>query len=691
MIDLRRMRFSRRWTLLFCAGVIAFSRAQSAVVLPPVLADHAVLQRSAQTAVWGTAAPGEQVSASLGTAHGQATTGHDGKWRIELDLSTLGPGPFELTIAGTNTQTLTDVMIGEVWIASGQSNMEFPLKYTNDSHTVIAASADPRFRQFRVNNTPSPKPLDSVDGKWTTAGPDTSGNFTAVGYYFGTKLRQELDCPVAIIYDNWGGTPDEAWTSAEALASSPTLKDGAIKSRESLETFPAQSQAYTESLQRWEKKYDRDLSAPEDGSPYAQPGTPTTDWTPVHLPGPLAAAGAPNGGVVWLRRVVTIPQDAVASHASLQYGALPGFDSVYWNGQKFGESKPEDGGLLWGRKYFPTANLRLTAGDGVLAIRIALPMGGGNFPAPMRWGSATLDGEWLAKVEKSFPAPSPDAVKDYPKPLQKKPDPQHVASYLFNGMISPMTSCTIKGVIWYQGEADADHALEYRTSFPLMIADWRDHWHEGDFPFYFCQLANFMQRKPTPTESAWAELREAQAMTLSVPHTGMAVLIDVGDEMNIHPHDKQTPGERLAAAALANTYGKAIPFAGPSYTSMAVEGDSVRVRFAHAEGGLVAHALPAEYAPTSEKPDAKVPLVRNSPNSEIEGFAICGDDHVWKWADARIDKDSVVVHADGVAKPVAVRYAWADDPICNLYNGAGFPAVPFRTDDFPLITRNNKF
>jgi sialate O-acetylesterase len=257
-------------------------------------------------------------------------------------------------------------------------------------------------------------------------------------------------------------------------------------------------------------------------------------------------------------------------------------------------------------------------------------------------------------------------------------------------MIAPLTPYTIKGAIWYQGESNADRAFQYGTSFPLMIQDWRTHWGEGNFPFYFCQLANFMPHKPAPNESTWAEVRDAQAKTLSLPNTGMAVLIDCGDEANIHPHDKQTPGERLAAVALANTYGKRVPFAGPTYASMAVEGDSIRVSFTHADGGLVAKPLPAEYAPTSEKPDTKVPLVRNVPNSQLEGFAICGEDHVWKWANATIDKETVVVRADGVAKPVAVRYAWADNPICNLYNGAGFPASPFRTDNFPEITRNGK-
>jgi sialate O-acetylesterase len=375
----------------------------------------------------------------------------------------------------------------------------------------------------------------------------------------------------------------------------------------------------------------------------------------------------------------------------LQYGAVSGFESVYWNGQEFAETRPEDGGLAWPRKYVPPSTLALKDGDGVLAIRIAMPLGGGSLAGPIRWGSLSLDGDWLATVEKALPPATPEAATEFPKPISKEPHPSDTASYIYNGMIAPVTPYTIKGAIWYQGEANAGRAVQYRTTLPLMIADWRSRWQEGDFPFYLCQLANFMARKPTPGESAWAELRESQAKSLSVPDTGMAVLIDCGDEANIHPHDKQTPGERLAAIALANTYGKQVPFAGPAYASMTVEGNAIRLSFTHADGGLVARPLPADYAPTSEKPDAKVPLVRNVPDSQLEGFAICGEDHVWKWAEAKIDQGTVVVHADGVVQPVAVRYAWADDPICNLYNGAGFPAVPFRTDDFPLSTQNAKF
>jgi len=681
--------FVLRGISFFLSWLVVGSSVMAAVTLPALISDHAVLQRSAKTAVWGTAGPNEKITVKLDSASGSTTAGSDGKWRIELDLSKVGPGPFDLVVECTNKITVSDVLVGEVWLASGQSNMEFPVKYTNDAGRTTAASANPQLHEFQVDNKTSPVPLDTCTGTWVVAGPATTGNFTAVGYHFCKKLQEDLAIPVGLISSRWGGTPVEAWTSLDALNTVPDLKQGAERSKQDLEEYPARVQAYAQAVQAWEAQYDRVLPAPTDPSVYAGPNVPITDWKSVHLPGPLTAEGLPDAGAIWIRRTITLPPDVVVGHQGLNLGVIPGFDTVYWNGVKIGETKPETGGVNAGRVYDPPRDLSLQ-GEGVLAIRIAFPAGGATVPGPMKWGSLTLDGDWLGKVEKELPPLTAEAKAAYPKPLMKAPSPQNVATYLFNGMIAPLTPYTIKGAIWYQGESNAGRAFQYRTAFPLMIQDWRTRWGEGNFPFYFCQLANFMARKPAPTESAWAEVRDSQTQTLSLPNTGMAVLIDCGDEGNIHPHDKQTPGERLAAIALANTYGKQVPFAGPTYASMMVEGDSIRLTFTHVDGGLVAKPLPAEYAPTSEKPDVKVPLVRNVPNSDLEGFVICGEDHVWKWANAKIDNGTVVVRADGIAKPVAIRYGWADDPICNLYNGVGFPAGPFRTDDFPEITRNAK-
>jgi sialate O-acetylesterase len=263
-------------------------------------------------------------------------------------------------------------------------------------------------------------------------------------------------------------------------------------------------------------------------------------------------------------------------------------------------------------------------------------------------------------------------------------------SLLFNAMIHPLLPYAIKGVIWYQGEGNAVRSWQYRTAFPLLITDWRAQWKQGDLPFYFCQLASFEARQPQPGDNAWAELRDAQSAALKLPKTGQAVLIDIGEANDIHPRNKKDVGERLAKIALANDYGKDIPFSGPVYQSFKVDGGGIRLNFIHTDGGLVARPLPPTYD-VQTLTGTTAPLGRNSPNSELEGFAICGDDRKWVWADAKIEGDTILVVSAEVPAPVAVRYAWAGNPTCNLYNGAGLPASPFRTDDFPATTRDEKW
>ena len=257
-------------------------------------------------------------------------------------------------------------------------------------------------------------------------------------------------------------------------------------------------------------------------------------------------------------------------------------------------------------------------------------------------------------------------------------------------MINPLVPYAISGAIWYQGESNAGRAWQHRTAFPLLITDWRSHWKQGDFPFYFCQLANYLPKKDLPGDSAWAELRDAQSQTLSLPETGQAVLIDIGEEKDIHPRNKKDVGERLALIALANDYGKEIPFSGPVFKSARIAGGKILLTFTSTAGRLVAKTLPAT-SDLRTVAHETAPLVRNSPGSELEGFALCGEDRKWVWADAKIDGDSVVVWSDQVPAPIAVRYAWSDNPTANLYNAAGLPASPFRTDDFPATTRDAKY
>ncbi len=523
--------------LTIVALVAAASGPLSAdVKLPAIISDHMVLERSAKVPLWGWADPGEDVKISLNGTSAAAKADAEGKWIAVLDLKDSPPGPFEMSVEGKNKISLADVLVGEVWIASGQSNMELRLRNTRDAEQEIASSANPFLRQFLVEKNTSATPLDELKGRWTVAGPETAGDFSAVGYYFGKSLQSEVKVPVGIVNSSWGGTPSEAWTSLEALDSDPDLKAASERIRKQIAEYPG-----------------------------------------------------------------------------------------------------------------------------------------------------------LAKAEQEFPPVAAEKRAAAPKPpAGTPPGPQDTAGFLYNAMIHPIINYAISGAIWYQGESNAGRAIQYRKAFPLLISDWRKQWGRGDFPFYFCQLANFMPKNPEPEECGWAELREAQSLTLALPATGQAVLIDIGESGNIHPRNKKSVGERLARIALAKEHGKKIAFSGPVFDSMKIENGTATVTFRHTDGGLAASPLPEKYDVKSQTGES-APLVRNSPNSQLEGFAICGQDKKWFWADAKIEGDAVVVRSDKVPSPVAVRYAWAQNPTCNLANGAGLPASPFRTDDFPAVTAQGKY
>lgn len=672
-------------TALFSAAV-----ARADVKLPAIISSHMVLEKTAKVPIWGKADPGEEVTVTFDGRTAKTTADASGKWMTTLDLKDSAPGPFEMTVAGKNKLTLSDVLVGEVWVASGQSNMEWQLANTLDADKEIAASANPMLRQFMVAKNATTEPLDNTTGSWVPASPTTSGWFSSVGYYFGKNLQNTLKIPVGIVNTSWGGTPSEAWTSAEALDTMPGLKERRESLQADLGVYPAKKKAFVEGLTAWIKENGREDKPVADAAAYAGMDVPPDGWVPVKLPGAVTASGLSDAGAVWLRKDIDVSK--ISGDLGLNL-PIDGYDRIYWNGKLISQTKYQDFPGLgavrkWGPLNIPSADVR--QGKNVLAIRLYEPVGPAKLSAPLMAGTIPLAGEWLAKAEYSFPALDAAKTAAAPRPPVKCPDAQQVAGTLYNGMINPILPYAIKGAIWYQGEANAGRAFQYRTAFPLMITDWRKQWDQGDFPFYFCQLANFMPKKAEPGDSAWAELREAQSMTLSLPNTGEAVLIDIGESSNIHPRNKAEVGNRLSLIALARDYGKEAPFSGPVYDSMNIENGKAILSFKNTDGGLVAKALPETYTVNSLSKET-APLVRNSPASQVEGFAICGEDHKWVWADAKIDGDKVTVWSDKVPAPVAVRYAWADNPTCNLYNGAGLPASPFRTDDFPPVTLNGKY
>ena len=686
---------SRKFLLSLLAGTAVAllpGGATAEVRLPAIFSEHMVLEKCGNVPVWGRANAGEEVSVTLNSQKKTTTAAGDGTWSVLLDLRDSPPGPFELMIEGENKIVIGDVVVGEVWVASGQSNMAWALKETTAAEREIAASENPMLREFRVSLNPSDEKAGDVRGRWVTASPATAGGFSAVGYYFAKRLQHELQRPVGLITTSAGGTQAEAWTSSEAIDSVPELRPTRDRRWAEQRDYPAKKEAFVKAMDAWVEATGREDQPAVDAAAFAGFDVSTEGWTPISLPGPVRGSGLPAAGVVWIRREVELSAEQAKLNQNLRL-PLDGFDGIYWNGELIKQTSYKDFpglGFVRSNGPFVIPAAKVKPGKNVIAIRLYQPVAPAIFHNDLRVGRTGISGEWLAKAEREFPAIAPEQNTAAPRPPVNPARPMDVASYLFNGMVAPLIPYAISGVIWYQGESNTGRSWQYRTVFPLLIKDWRNHWARGDFPFYFCQLANFKDKKAEPDESAWAELREAQSTALALPNTGQAVLIDLGESEDIHPRNKKEAGERLAAIALARDYGRDVPFSGPVFQSASFDSGRAVLRFDHTDGGLVAKPLPETFDVASEIRKT-APLVRNSPGSELEGFAVCGEDGKWFWAEARIKGDTVVVSSASVPSPTAVRYAWADNPTCNLYNGAGFPAAPFRTDDFPAKTLNAKY
>jgi sialate O-acetylesterase len=674
------------------------SAAYADVSLPAIFSHHAVLQRGARVPVWGKASPHEAVSVAVAGVTGSTRADAAGRWRVALDLAESRPGPHELVVTGHNRLVVSDVVLGEVWLASGQSNMEWMLSGADDAAVEIARPANPLLRQFTVKRAAAKTPQDDCVGSWSIAGPATSARFSAIAYHFGRRIQLETGGPVGMINASWGGTAIELWLSEAAIARDPALHLGQQRALEREPRFAAELAAYAESGRAWAEKHQRADREPPDLARFTGPSPAAAErWPKVVLPEGLAAAPLPKSGAIWLRRTVRVPArvETIGLERGflLSIGAFAGFDRVYWNGVKIGESswaKPPPAG---GRRYAVPPALLQPGTEATVALRIFNPLDTG-FALTVPEGAvfladtADLRGAWEVTTEFALPTLTAEAVATYPRTA---PRASTVASRMFNGLIAPLAGYALRGFIWYQGESNVGRAVQYAQTFPALIRDWREHWGGPELPFYFCQLANANTPPAQPGDSGWAELREAQTRTLAVPRTGQAVLIDLGEADDLHPRNKREPAERLARLALRHDYGRTVETSGPVFASATAEGAAMRIRFRSTSGGLVARPLPAAYRPRSTLPRT-VPLVRRSPGGAVEGFALCGADRRWVWADAaRIEGDTVIVSSPQVTAPVAVRYAWADNPTCNLCNGAGLPAAPFRTDDFPLSTARTLF
>lgn len=649
------MKISCRILSLLFILLITNNLVKAQVTLPPFFNCNMVLQQGIPIPVWGWASPGEKVSVTFNNKTVTTKTGKNGKWRVTLEAMNYG-GPYKMLIKGSNQRTIENILIGEVWVCSGQSNMEFNLSSANNAQAEIAASDYPEIRLFTVKKRIAQTPQDNLEeGEWWECSPVSSPRFSAVAYFFGRSLYQKLRVPIGLINTSWGGTVAETWTSPDAIA----LNKDFAPMLEKLKKIDLND--YAKSVEKEIRdrlgEYATTDQGTKDNQPvWAAPETDDRNWKTMPLPGFIESNGLQGAdGIIWFRKDIDLDPSLAGKNATLELSKIDDSDATYVNGVKIGSTDqradakrsyeiPE--GILKAGKNNITVRVEDTGGNGGIygdANDMKMVAAGKNIP---------LSGDWKYKIGV----------------LQVKASigPNAYPTLLYNGMISPLIPYAIKGAIWYQGEGNAGRAFQYRKVFSDMIKDWRAQWNQGDFPFLFVQLANFMKADSLPAESSWAELREAQSMTLALPKTGMASAIDVGDALDIHPKDKLTVGNRLALSALTVAYRQNIENMGPVYREMRITGNTVELTFDHVVLGL--------------KAKDKYGYVR--------GFTLAGNDHKFYWAKATITgTNTITVSSPDVSEPVAVRYGWANNPDdLNLYNSKGLPADPFRTDRWKGIT-----
>ncbi|MBK6588033.1 MAG: hypothetical protein IPG22_07025 [Acidobacteria bacterium] len=647
------MKFSRVGA--FFIVLASCGLADANVTLPRIFSEGAVLQRDAVIPIWAHADPGENVTVSLNKQKVTVISDSNGKWSIRLKPEKAG-GPFELTVRASNTVTLKDILIGEVWLCSGQSNMEWTVGQSTNAAQEIASSSNPSIRHLKVSKTISGLPQDEIGGGvWKRSEPRNTGEFSGVGYFFAKEIQHKLGVPVGLINASWGGTNIETWISREGFESSDEF-------REMINGMPktdldALSKGRVIALEKKVASVQGLAVGAVDPEALKKVGFDDARLQELIVPGLWESQSLGEmDGVVWLRKTIDLTRGQISRNASLELAKIDDNDVTYINGVEIGKTNQWDAR----RRYEVPAGV-LNEGTNVIAVKVVDTGGGGGI-----YGDASdlklvlgneqisLAGKWKFMVESVLTA---TGVNDLPSPA-------------YTGMVSPLINYAFRGVIWYQGESNAGRAYQYRKAFPLLINDWRTKTGKPKLPFYFVQLATFKTDGDSNRGSAWAELREAQTLTLSVPFTGMAVTTDVGNPKDIHPTNKQTVGARLAKLALNRTYKHPMLDTGPSYRSMKIVGKVIIVTFDNVAAGLA-----------------------TSDGSEIvKGVEIAGSDQRFFPATGKVVGNTIVVSSPDVAAPVAVRFGWIGDASANnLFNKEGFPAVPFRTDDWKTLTTAEKY
>ncbi len=645
--------------LLFITFISIFSInvVNAEVKLPRIFSSNMVLQKGVEIPVWGWANKGERIEISFNNITIRTKTDNNGKWSVKLPAQEYG-GPYTLTVKGKNTVVFDNILIGEVWVCSGQSNMEWQVANSVNAENEIAAANFPKIRLFTVPKTVAQFPNEDISsGEWVECSPETVGNFSAVGYFFGRDIFKELNVPVGLIHTSWGGTVAETWSSAETISKDPDLKgDLAELQQMDMSKYREEKMAQIKKIMGGEIP-EKDMGIVNGKAVWAATDFNDVDWKTIKTPIYWEQQGYSDiDGIGWYRKEIILNEAQSNTNATLHLGKIDDSDITFVNGVEVGKTDSYDKD-----RVYSIESKILKPGKNMIAVRVDDTGGNGGIwgdPKELYLGfeneKIDIAGDWKFRISKATLSTLNIGPNSYP-------------TLLFNGMINPILPYGIKGAIWYQGESNSDRAKQYQRVFPDMIKDWRKHWNQGDFPFLFVSLANFTAPVEIPAESNWAELRESQTKTLSLPNTGMALTIDIGEANDIHPKNKQDVGKRLALNALKVAYNKDIVFSGPMFKSVEFKNGKAFITFSETGSGL---KVKDKYG-------------------YLKGFAIAGSDKKFKWAKAEIvDKQTVVVYSEEIKDPKSVRYGWANNPDdVNLYNIEGLPANPFRTDDWPGITK----
>jgi len=622
------------------------------VHLPKLVGDGMILQREAPVTIWGWASVGEKVALHYNDQSFNTVTGKDEKWQITLPAQKAG-GPFTMKIIASNRILLKDILFGDVWLCSGQSNMEYPMNRLTDRYAdVIAQCENSKIRQFKVPqlydfNAPHD---DYPDGSWVAVTPKTILDYSAVAYFFARDLYEKHHVPIGIINASVGGSPAEAWMSVEALKEFPCYLAEAEKFK---------NKSYVDQVQTSERKASNDWYAKLNQTDKGLQSRPTwkdpafnaTLWPTLSVPSYWADHGLGEvNGVVWFRKEIDVPASMTGKPVRLSMGRIVDADSVFINGKFVGTTSYQ-----YPQRNYIVPNGVLKSGKNTVVVRIISNSGRGGFVKEKPYqlfnekDTINLAGNWQYQLGCTM-APAPGQTFVNWKPTG-----------LYNGMLAPANNYAIKGAVWYQGESNAERYQEYQKLLTALISDWRLKHDQGNFPFIIAQLPNFMEAKDQPSESSWASFRNAQLKTsLSVENTALTVNIDLGDWNDVHPQNKEEVGSRLALAAERLAYhDKKVVSLGPIYQSMRVKGNTIELTFTNCGNGLVIK-------------DGKA----------LKQFAIAGIDNIFVWAQANIEGNKVIVWNEALSNPVSVRYAWADNPEgANLYNAEGLPASPFGTNE----------